>query len=95
MKVTRVFTFGAIVLLSMAAWGQEFPRTELGVDYSYASVSPSAPYSKGHSGMAGGGSVTFATSSDYLGIKMDLQGYGSNSSSFSIPANQRSERSKR
>ena len=86
MKVTRVFTFGAIVLLSMAAWAQEFPRTELGVDYSYARYSPSAPYSKGHSLNGGGGSVTFNID-DYLGIKMDLQGYGSNSSSFSIPAN--------
>lgn len=86
MKVTRVLAFGAILLLGMAAWAQEFPRTELGIDYAYARYSPSAPYSKGHSLNGGGGSAT-VNIDDYLGIKIDLQGFGSNLSSFSIPAN--------
>jgi hypothetical protein len=86
MKVTRVLTFGAILLLSLAAWAQEFPRAELGADYSYARFNPSAPYSNGHSLNGGGGSATININS-YLGIKMDLQGYGSNTSSFTIPPN--------
>ena len=86
MKVTRVLAFGAILLLGIAAWAQEFPRTELGVDYSYARFSPSTPYSKGHSLNGGGGSATFNIN-DYLGIQMDLQGYASNLTSFNIPAN--------
>jgi Outer membrane protein beta-barrel domain len=86
MKVTKVLTFGVILLLGMAAWAQEFPRTELGVDYAYARYSPSAPYSKGHSLNGGGGSATFNID-DYLGIKMDLQGFGSGLTSFNIPAN--------
>jgi outer membrane protein with beta-barrel domain len=86
MKVTKVLTFGAILLLGMAAWAQEFPRAELGVDYSYARYSPSASYSKGHSLNGGGGSAT-VNINDYLGIRMDLQGYGSNLTSFNIPAN--------
>jgi hypothetical protein len=86
MKVRKVLTFGAILLLGMAAWAQEFPRAELGVDYSYARYSPSAPYSKGHSLNGGGGSATININ-EYLGIKMDLQGYGSNLTSFTIPAN--------
>jgi len=86
MKVTRVLTFGVISLLGMAAWAQEFPRTELGVDYSYVRYSPSAPYSKGHSLNGGGGSATFNLD-EYLGIKVDLQGYGSNLTSFNISPN--------
>lgn len=86
MKVTRVLAFGAILLLSLAAWAQEFPRAELGVDYSYARFSPSTPYSSGHSLNGGGGSATININS-YLGIKMDLQGYGSTLSPFNIPPN--------
>ncbi len=86
MKVTKVLTFGAILLLGMAAWAQEFPRTELAVDYAYARYSPSASYSQGHSLNGGGGSAT-VNIDDYLGIKMDLQGFGSNLTSFNIPPN--------
>jgi len=86
MKVARVLTFGAILLLSLSAWAQEFPRAELAVEYSYARFSPSTPYSKGHSLNGGGGSAT-VNINDYLGIKIDLQGFGSNLSSFNIPAN--------
>jgi hypothetical protein len=47
---------------------------------------PSAPYSKGHSLNGGGGTVTFNIN-EYLGIKADLQGFGSNHTAFAIPAN--------
>jgi hypothetical protein len=86
MKVTNVLISGAILLLGMTAWAQEFPRTELGVDYSYVRYSPSASYSKGHSLNGGGGSATININ-EYLGIKMDLQGYGSNLTSFNIAPN--------
>jgi Outer membrane protein beta-barrel domain len=86
MRFTKAVVFGAILLLGLAAWAQEFPRTEIGVDYSYARYSPSAPYSKGHSLNGGGGSVTFNIN-EYLGIKMDLQGYGSNHTKFNIAPN--------
>ena len=86
MKVTKLFIFGGILLLGMAACAQEFPRTELGFDYSYARFGPSAPYTKGHSLNGGGGSVVINIS-EYLGIKMDLQGYGSNTTGFNISPN--------
>jgi len=82
-KLKTTLTLGAILLLSMAAWAQEFPRFELGADYSYARFNPSAPYSNGHSLNGGGGSATINING-YLGIKMDLQGYGSNTTSFNI-----------
>jgi hypothetical protein len=86
MKAIRLVVFVNIVLLGLAALAQEFPRAEIGLDYSYARFAPSAPYSKGHSLNGGGGSATFNIT-HYLGIKMDLQGYGSNETSFNIAPN--------
>ncbi len=76
MKITKALVLGAVLLLGLAAWSQEFPRAELGFDYSYARYAPSLPFSSGHSLNGGGGSVTFNIT-QYLGIKADLQGYGS------------------
>lgn len=86
MNITRAMVFGAILLLGMATWAQEFPRAEVGFDYSYARFAPSAPYSQGHSLNGGGGSVIFNINR-YLGIKADLQGYGSTLVGFNIPSN--------
>ena len=81
-----ILGFVAILLLNMAALAQEFPRYEVGVDYSYARYAPSASYTKGHSLNGGGGSFNFNWN-EYLGIRMDLQGYGSNDTNFVIPPN--------
>ena len=87
MKVTKVALFAAVFLLfGLAAWAQEFPRAEVSFDYSYARYAPSASYTKGHSLNGGGGSAIFNIN-EYLGIKMDLQGYGSNHTAFNIPSN--------
>jgi len=85
----------AIILLGLSAWSQtesssrksvEFPRVELAVDYSFARYSPSAAYTQGHSLNGGGGSVQYNIN-DVIGLKMDLQGYGSNETDFTIPLN--------
>jgi hypothetical protein len=86
MKVKKILGLAAILLLGAAALAQEFPRTEVGVNYTYARYAPSASYSKGHSLNGGGGSVTINWN-EFLGIKVDLQGYGSNETSFNIPPN--------
>ena len=86
MKVKRVLICGTILLLGVTAWAQEFPRAEVGVDYSYARYAPSAPYSKGHSLNGGGGELNI-NFNEYLSIKMDLQGYGSNLTTFKIAPN--------
>lgn len=85
MSVTKAFALGALVLLGVAACAQEFPRAEVGVDYSYARYAPSTAFSQGHSLNGGGGSAVL-NFNEYLGIKMDLQGYGSNLNAFNIPA---------
>jgi len=86
MKVKRVLICGTILLLGVTAWAQEFPRAEVGVDYSYIRYAPSAPYSKGHSLNGGGGELNI-NFNEYLSIKMDLQGYGSNLTTFKIAPN--------
>ena len=82
-KSTHVWSHRAI---EPGGMGSGVPRTELGVDYSYVRYSPALPYSKGHSLNGGGGSATFNLD-EYLGIKVDLQGYGSNLTSFNISPN--------
>jgi len=86
MKVNKVFMIAAILLLGVTARAQEFPRAEVGFDYSYARYAPSVSYSKGHSLNGGGGAVTFNWN-EYLGIRADLQGYGSALTGFNIPPN--------
>ena len=85
MKLKTVSGFGAILLMGMAAWAQEFPRFDIGGNYSYLNYAPSAPYSKSHSLDGGGGELNLNING-YLGIKMDLQGYGSNHTGFVIPS---------
>lgn len=73
--------FVTSLLFSLAAGAQEFPRAEVGFDYSYLRYAPNVPGSSGHSLNGGGGSLVFNIN-QYLGIKADLQGYGSTTSSF-------------
>ena len=86
MSIIKSVTFGAMLFLGLAAVAQEFPRVEVGADYSYVRYAPSASYTKGHSLNGGGGSATFNLTS-YLGIKMDLQGFKSNTTGFNIAPN--------
>lgn len=83
MNSTKCILFVASLLVAMTAWSQEFPRGELGIDYSYARYAPSAIYTQGHSLNGGGGSLVFNVNS-LFGIKADLQGYGSTTSNFVI-----------
>jgi len=84
MKLSKAFFFAPIVLLAAGAVAQEFPRYEVGGDYSYVRFIPSASQTNNHSLNGGGGSAVFNLNS-YLGIKVDLQGYGSTTSNFFIP----------
>ena len=86
MRVTRVLLCGAILLLGVAAWAQEFPKAEIGVNYSYADYHASTPYSHSHSLNGGGGELNF-NFNEFVSIKMDLQGYGSNVTTFNIAPN--------
>jgi hypothetical protein len=84
MKATRAIIFGAILLARLVAWSQEFPRIEVGAGYSYLRFAPSGPYTDGHSLNGGGGSFVYNWN-EYLGLKMDLEGYTSSTTGFHIP----------
>ena len=74
------------ILLTLSVAAQEFPKAEIAIDYSFVRYAPSAAYTKGHSLNGGGGAIVYNLS-QYFGIKMDLQGYGSNTTNFVIPPN--------
>ena len=87
MKPGRAMYLGVVVLLlGVAAWAQEFPRFELAGDYSFVRFAPSSSYTQGHS-LNGGGGAFKVNINQYIGILMDLQGYGSNKNDFTIPPN--------
>jgi hypothetical protein len=86
MKPRNVLFVVAVLLLGPAAFAQDYPKFELGVDYTYARYNPSHAYVKnGYSLNGAGGSIDF-NFSKYVGIKMDLQGYGSNTKTFTAPS---------
>jgi hypothetical protein len=80
-KVVKCSLLATVVLLTVSAWSQEFPAGELGFDYSYVRFAPNHAFTQGHSLNGGGGSVVFNINRMF-GIAMDLQGYGSNTSTF-------------
>jgi opacity protein-like surface antigen len=80
----KTLLMASALLLTLAAFGQEYQKVEIPLDYSYLRYAPSAQFTKGHSLNGGGGGVTF-NFNDYVGLKMDLQGYGSSTTSFTIP----------
>lgn len=87
MKSAKAIQLGLVLmLLALTAAAQEFPRYELGFDYSFVRFAPNAAYTQGHSLNGGGGSFV-VNINEYLGIKADLQGYGSNTNNFNIPSN--------
>lgn len=75
MKLAKLFVFCTILLTGLAAWSQDFPRAEVAVDYTYARFYPVQTRSLSLNG--GGGALVYNLNS-YFGLKMDLQGYGSN-----------------
>jgi hypothetical protein len=86
MKRKTVSVVGIILLFGIAAWAQEFPRAEVGFNYDYLRYAPSAPYSSSHRLDGGGGELNININ-EFLGIKMDLQGYGSANAVFNIAPN--------
>lgn len=75
--------FAIIALFSTMAWAQDFPKAEVGFDYSYARFNPNATGTNGHSLNGGGGTFIFNISR-FLGIAADLQGYGSTTTTFAF-----------
>src|SRR6516165_10312355 len=72
MRSVRAVQFAiGVLILSVAAWAQEYPRVEIGGDYSYVRFEPVASGTNGLS-LNGGGGTFDVNINRYLGIKMDL-----------------------
>jgi len=74
-----------LMLFGLTVSAQEFPRVEIGADYSYGRFIPSRDARTPYSLNGGGGSLDLNIN-EYLGIKMDLQGYKSTTREFVVPA---------
>src|SRR4029077_8292184 len=85
MKVAKLVVFCVVLLVGVAAWSQDFPRAEVAADYSYARFYPVARGTQSLS-LNGGGGALVVNVTNYFGIKMDLQGYGSNTVTWTNPA---------
>src|SRR5215469_1542282 len=84
MTLTKLFVFGATLLLGMAALAQEYPKMSVSLDYSYMHFAPAQAYTTNQSLNGGGGAFVYNIT-DHIGIKADLQGYGSFTNTFTIP----------
>lgn len=85
MRVAKLVAFCVVLLVGVAAWAQDFYRGEVTADYSYARFYPVAHGTQSLS-LNGGGGAAVVYFNDYFGIKMDLQGYGSNTVTWTNPA---------
>jgi hypothetical protein len=90
MSQTHWIVFAISLLLSITAWTQEVPKAKLGFDGSYLRYAPNVPGSNGHSFNGDGGSLVLNIN-QYFGIKADLQGYGSTTSSFVLAPDRTSQ----
>ena len=85
MTLRTLFVLATVLLLGVAAMAQEYPKAELSFDYSYMHFAPSQAFTQNKSLNGGGGAFVYNFTS-HLGVKMDLQGYGSFTDTFTIPA---------
>jgi hypothetical protein len=85
-KISVLCVLGIALLFGAKAFAQDKPTTfEIGVDYSLSHFIPALPGSNAYNLNGGGGSVVYYTPIKWLGIKMDLQGYGSSTHNFLVP----------
>ena len=75
MRVRTAMLMGIALLMGETAFAQEYVKWEESLDYSYARGNP-ANVGKPFSLNGGGGALVY-NFNGYIGIKLDLQGYGS------------------
>src|SRR5882672_10218291 len=80
MKIRTVMLLGVGLLMGGTAFAQEYPKWEIPVNYTYARGNP-ANVAKPFSLNGGGGALVY-NFNRYIGVKGDLQGYGSTTSTF-------------
>lgn len=86
MKIKAIVLSGIGLLLAGTAVAQDYPRLEVPVDYSYLRWNPAHGNVLNSRSLNGGGGGFVYNFTSYLGIRADLQGYGSTTNTFTIPA---------
>jgi len=85
-RISLFWIAGIALLFGANVFAQENPTTwEIGADYSLSHFIPALTGSRSHNLNGGGGSAVYYTPVKWLGLKMDLQGYGSKTSAIGIP----------
>ena len=90
MKLKAALIVVAVMLLGLAAWSQDFPKAEIALDYSYMHFQAidykSLNYEFGRAYNLDGGGASFVYNfTRMFGFKAELQGYGSETRSVTIP----------
>jgi hypothetical protein len=80
MKIRTVLLVGIALLMGRTAFAQEYSKWEIPLNYTYARGNP-ANVGKPFSLNGGGGSLVY-NFNRFFGIKGDLQGYGSTTTTF-------------
>ncbi len=80
MRIRSLLLVGVVLLVGRTTFAQEYSKWEVPVDYSYARGS-AANGATSFSLNGAGGAVVF-NFNRYIGIKADLQGYGSTTTTF-------------
>jgi hypothetical protein len=84
-KLSLTVFAGFLLLLGVNTFAQDEPtKGQISVDYSLVRFEPAQALTSGHNLNGGGGAFTYFLH-PYLGLKADLQGYGSTTFPFSIP----------
>ena len=78
MKNKLILLLGFVFLLSMTAFGQEFPKFEASFDYSLINVHPDQPKITSFNLNGGGGAFVY-NFTPWIGIKSEFQGYATSS----------------
>jgi opacity protein-like surface antigen len=86
MKVRTVIVLGIVLLFGNKAFAQDYSKVEATVDYSYMRFVPQNNNIVQSFSLNGGGANVAYYFSHVLGIEADLQGYGSQTRSFVLPA---------
>ena len=80
MKIRSALLMAVALLLGRTAFAQEYSKWEIPLDYTYARGNPAnvgKPFS-----LNGGGGAFVYNFNKFIGIKADLQGYGSTTHTF-------------
>jgi opacity protein-like surface antigen len=80
MRIRIVVLVGLALLMGRSAFAQEYDKTEISGNYSYASGNPANTLHR--FALNGGGGAIVYNFNRFFGIKGDLQGYGASTSTF-------------